>query len=175
MELRRHHPLATVQEAVNLYNRYQAGAGFRAYVRARINMVLPAAALILLGAIACTAGAVVCLAGARAFLMLFVLLLAPFMLVGSLLVQAFLFFGWLENRAIAERLKHGLGREGPVRRWLRRSLHADIGTFPPVPWVFAAVFLVLPLLLTAAVAPKLAAGLVLAYAAAIVLFARLDR
>ena len=175
MELRRHHPLATLQEAANLYNRYQAGAGFRAYIKARINLVLLAAALILLGAIACTAGAVVSLAGARAFLMLFVLLLAPFMLVGNLLVQAFLFFGWLENRAIAQGLKHGLGREGPVRRWLRKNLGAEIGTFPPVPWVFAAVFLVLPLLLTAAVAPKVAAGLVAAYAVAIVLFARIDR
>ena len=175
MELRRHHPLASVQEAANLYNRYQAGAGFRAYVRGRMNLVVAAAAVILLGAIACTAGAVVSLAGARAYLMLLVLLLAPFMLVGSLLVQAFLFFGWLENRAIAKGLKHALEREGPVRRWLRKNLGAEIGKFPPVPWVFAAVFLALPLLLTAAVAPKVAAGLVLAYAAAIILFARFDR
>jgi hypothetical protein len=175
MELRRHHPLATLQEGANLYNRYQAGAGFRAYVRGRMHLVLPAAALILLGAIACTAGAVVAVAGARAFLMLFVLLLAPFVLIGNLLVQAYLLFGWLENRAIAKGLKHGLQPEGPAGRWLRKNLGAEVGTFPPPPWVFAAGFVLLPLLLTAAAAPALAAGLVAAYAAAIVLFARLDR
>ena len=175
MELRRHHPLATLQEGANLYNRYQAGAGFRVYVRDRMNLVLPAVALILLGAIACTAGAVVSVAGARAFLMLFVLLLAPFVLIGNLLVQAFLFFGWLENRAIAKGLKHGLAPEGPAARWLRKNLGAEVGKFPPVPWVFAAAFILLPLLLTAAASAKLAAGLVAAYAVAIVLFARFDR
>jgi hypothetical protein len=175
MELQRHHPLATVQEAANLFNRYQAGAGFRAYVRGRMNLVVPAAALILLGAIACTAGAVVAVAGARAFLMLFVLLLAPSVLIGNLLVQAYLLFGWLENRAIAKGLKHGLEPEGPAGRWLRKNLRAEVGKFPPVPWVFAAAFVLLPLLLTAAAAPALAAGLVDAYAVAIVLFARLDR
>ncbi len=175
MELQRHHPLATIQEAANLYNRYQAGAGFRAYVRARMNLVAPAAALILLGAIAVTAGAVVSVAGARAFLMLFALLLAPFVLIGNLLVQAYLLFGWLENRAIAKGLKHGLEPEGPVGRWLRKKLGAEVGKFPPVPWVFAAAFILLPLLLMAAAAPQLALGLVAAYAVAIVVFARLDR
>ena len=175
MELRRHHPLATLQDGANLYNRYQAGAGFRAYVRARMNLVVPAAALILLGAIACTAGAVVSVAGARAFLMLFVLLLAPFVLIGNLLVQAYLLFGWLENRAIAKGLKHGLEPEGPVGRWLRKNLGAEAGKFPPVPWVFAAAFILVPLALMAAAAPQLALGLVAAYAVAIVVFARLDR
>jgi hypothetical protein len=175
MELQRHHPLATLHEGANLYNRYQAGAGFRAYVRDRMNLVVPMAVLMLLGAIGLTAGAVVSLAGARAFLMLLVLLLAPFMLIGNLLVQSFLFFGWLENRAIAKGLKHGLEREGPLGRWLRKNLGAEIGKFPPVPWVFAGAFVLLPLAFTAAAAPKLAAGLVAAYAAAVVLFARFDR
>jgi len=175
MEMQRYHPLATLQEAANLYNRYQAGAGFRAYVKDRSNLVLPMAALIVLTAIACTAGTVVCLAGARAFLMLFVLLLAPFVLIGSLFVQAYVFFGWLENRALAKGLKHALEREGPVKRWLRKNLRAEMGKFPPVPWFFAALFLFLPLLMTAQVAPKIAAALVAAYVGAVVLFARFDR
>jgi hypothetical protein len=104
-----------------------------------------------------------------------VLLLAPFVLIGNLLVQAYLFFGWLENRAIAKGLKHGLEPEGRLGRWLRINLGAEVGKFPPVPWVFAAAFILLPLLLTSAAAPKLAAALVAAYAAAIVLFARFDR
>ena len=175
MELQRYHPLATLQEAANLYNRYQAGAGFSVYLKDRANLVVAMAALIVLTAIACTAGAVVWLAGARAFLMLFALLLAPFVLIGSLFVQSFFLFGWLENRALAKGLKHALEREGPVKRWLRKNLHAEMGKFPPVPWLFAALFLFLPLLLTALVAPKIAAALVAVYAAALVLFARFDR
>jgi hypothetical protein len=175
MEMQRYHPLATLQDAANLYNRYQAGAAFRVYVKDRSNLVVPMAALIVLTAVACTAGAVVCLAGARAFLMLFVLLLAPFVLIGSLFVQAYVFLGWLENRALAKGLKHALEREGPVKRWLRKNLHAEMGKFPPVPWVFAALFLFLPLLMTAQVAPKIAAALVAAYVGAVVLFARFDR
>ena len=58
---------------------------------------------------------------------------------------------------------------------LRKNLGAEIGKFPPVPWVFAAAFVLLPLLLTAGAAPKVAAGLVAAYAVAVVLFARFDR
>jgi hypothetical protein len=167
--------LQTLQEAANLYNRYQAGAGFKAYVRSRMNLVLPMAALILLTAVACTAGSVVCLAGARAYLMLFVLLLAPFVLIGSLFVQSFFFFGWLENRALAKGLKHGLEPEGPLKRWLRKQLHAEVGKFPPVPWLFAAVFLLLPLVMTALVAPRIAAALVLLQVAALLLYSRLDR
>jgi hypothetical protein len=175
MELQRHHPLATLQEATNLYNRCQSGAGFRTYLKARINLVVAMGALVVLTSIACTAGTVVSLAGARAYLMLFALLLAPFILVGSLFVQWFLLFGWLENRALATGLGHRLEPEGRVQRWLRKQLHADLGKLPAIPWLFAAVFLLLPLLMTAAVAPKLAAALVLVYAGAVVLFARLDR
>src|SRR4051812_4557146 len=84
MEMQRHHPLATLQEAANLYNRAQSGGGFRTYLKARMNLLAVMGALIVLTSIACTAGAVVCLAGARAYLMLFALLLAPFILIGSL-------------------------------------------------------------------------------------------
>jgi hypothetical protein len=168
-------PLETLQEAANLYNRYQAGAGFRAYMRTRMNLVYAMVALFVITAVVCTAGTVVALAGARAFLMLFALLLAPVILIGNLFVQGYVFFGWLENRALAEGLKHRLEPEGPVKRWLRKNLQAQMGKFSPVPWLFAAVFLLLPLALTAAVAPKLAAALVLLQVAAFILFARLDR
>ena len=167
-------PLETLQDAANLYNRYQAGAGFKVYVKDRRNLVLPMAALMVLSAVVCTAGTVVSLAGARAYLMLFVLLLAPFILVGSLFVQGYVFFGWLENRALEKGLKHALEPEGPVKRWLRKNLNARMGKFPPVPWILAAVLLFLPLLLTALVAPKVAAALVAVDAAAVVAFARFD-
>jgi len=167
-------PLETLQEAANLYNRYQAGAGFKAYMRDRMNLVYVVVALFVIAAVVCTAGTVVALAGARAFLMLFALILAPFILIGSLFVQCYLFFGWLENRALAEGLKHQLAPEGPVKRWLRKNLKAQMGKFPAVPWILAAVFLLLPLAATAAVFPKVAAGLVAAYVVAVILFARID-
>jgi hypothetical protein len=175
MELQRYHPLATLQEAAGLYNRYQSGAGFKTYLKARMNLLAAMGVLIVLTSIACTAGAVVCLAGARAYLMLFALLLAPFILIGSLFVQWFLLFGWLENRALAKGLGHRLEAEGPVQRWMRKQLHADMGKAPPVPWLFLAVFLLLPLLMTGSVAPKLVVALVALYLGAVVLFARLDR
>jgi len=84
-------------------------------------------------------------------------------------------FGWLESRALASGLGHRLEAEGPVQRWVRKQLHAELGKFPPIPWLFAAVFLLLPLLMTASVAPKLVALLVALYAGAVILFARLDR
>jgi hypothetical protein len=168
-------PLATLQDAANLYNRYQAGAGFKVYLRDRRNLVLPMALLFMLGAVACTGGAIVCLAGARAYLLLFALIVAPFVLIGSVFVQGYVFFGWLENRALAKGLGHRLDPEGPVKRWLRKQLHAEIGRFPAVPWLFAAVFLLAPLLMTALVAPKVAAVLVAVYVGAVVLFARFDR
>jgi hypothetical protein len=167
-------PLETLQEAANLYNRYQAGAGFRVYMRSRMNLVYVMVALFVAGAVVCTAGTVVALAGARAFLMLFALILAPFILIGCLFVQGYIFFGWLENRALAEGLKHQIEREGPVKRWLRRNLKAQMGKFPPMPWILVALFLLLPLLATASVFPKVALGLLAVYVAAVILYARID-
>jgi hypothetical protein len=167
-------PLETIQEAANLYNRYQSGDGFRAYLRPRMNMVYAMLALFVIAAVVLTAGTVVALAGARALLMLLVLLLAPFVLIGSLFVQGYVFFAWLENRAIAEGLKHRIGPEGPAARWLRKNLKADLGKLPAVPWIFAAVFLFLPLVATASVFPGVALGLVAVMAAAVLAYARID-
>ena len=175
MQLQVQLPLETIQEAANLYNRYQAGKGFKVYLRDRRNMVVPMVGLILLTAVALTAGSVVSLAGARAMLMLFVLLLAPVILIGSAFVQGFVFFGWLENRAIAQGLKHRLEAEGPAARWLRKNLGAEIGKFPRIPWLLVALFLAVPLALTAQVAPLLAAAAGAVHVAALLAFARIDR
>jgi hypothetical protein len=168
-------PVQTLQEAANLYNRYQAGEGFKRYLRVRRNLIMPMALLIVLTAVACTAGTVVWLAGARAFLMLFALILAPFILIGSILVQSYVFFGWLENRALAEGLGHRLGPESRLQRWMRKQLSAEMGKCPPIPWIVVGAFIFLPALLTALVAAKLAAAMAVVYAGAIVLYARLDR
>jgi hypothetical protein len=106
--------------------------------------------------------------------MLFALLLAPVILIGNLFVQGYVFFGWLENRALAEGLKHRLEPEGPVKRWLRKNLRAEIGKFPPLPWIFVAVFLLLPLLALASVFPTVALALVAVHVAAVLAYARID-
>jgi hypothetical protein len=173
MELRL--PLQALQEAANLYNRYQAGEGFRRYLRTRRNMILPVALLMVVTAVACTAGTIVWLAGARAYLMLLALILAPFILLGCVFVQSYVFFGWLENRALAEGLRHRLAPETKFQRWLRKQLGAEFGKFPAIPWLMVGAFLFLPLVLTATVAPKMVALLVALHALAIVLYARLDR
>lgn len=174
MQLQVQMPLETIQEAANLYNRYQAGSGFRAYLKDRSNPVTVLCMLMLLTSVALTAGTIVSL-GASKYLVLLVLLLAPFLLVGSVFVQALFYFGWLENRALAKGLRHGLEREGPVKRWIRKNLQAEMGKFPSVPWLFGALFIVAPLVLIARVSPAVAAGVVVAHVAAFILFARLDR
>jgi hypothetical protein len=168
-------PLETLQEAANLYGRWQAGEGFKRYLRVRARLIAPVALLMVLTAVACTAGTVVWLADARAFLMLVALLVAPFILLGSVFVQAYVFFGWLENRALAEGLHHRLEPETKFQRWIRKQLSAELGKFPAIPWLVVAAFVFLPLLLTATVAPKIVALLVALHALAIVLYARLDR
>ena len=89
--------------------------------------------------------------------------LAPFVLLGSFFVETFVFFSWLEGRALAQ----ALGR--------RSRTPFDFGAMPRVPWVLAALFLGLPLLLLAAV--SLTAALVLILLAVLIAaaIARFDR
>ena len=94
---------------------------------------------------------VVFLADRHSLLTLFGILLLPVVLVGSLLVQTYVFFSWIEGRA----LEHELGHRhrpapGAIAIWLSRNLSLDMGPFPAVPWVLAVVFLVIPLACLAA-------------------------
>jgi hypothetical protein len=61
-----------------------------------------------------------------------------------------------------------------VKRWLRKNLRAEIGKFPALPWIFVAVFVLLPLFATASVFPKVVLGLVAVHVAAILAYARID-
>jgi len=90
--------------------------------------------------------------------------LAPFVLVGSFFVEAFVFFSWLEGRALTQ----ALGRRS------KRDL--DFGQMPQnVPWVLAALFLVLPLLILASVSFTAALVLILLAVGIIVAIAKFDR
>jgi hypothetical protein len=96
-------------DAQNLISRYQQGDAFQRYVRRQLPLVIAALVGFLALSIALTAGAVVWIGGTRGFLVLLVLVIAPFLLLGSLFLQVFCFFSWLETRAMARitrRRKH---------------------------------------------------------------------
>jgi hypothetical protein len=154
--LAQHSPQRALKEAVNLVHRYQQGESLRLYVRKRLRLVVPMALLVLVTSFACMAGVVGYFTGAA----LLGLVLAPFVLLGSLFVQTFVLFSWLETRALARAFG---GRKSPA-----------LG-FPPVPWLLAAIFVLLPILLLVDVAPKAAFALLAVHVLAPIMFARLDR
>ncbi|HYR34787.1 MAG TPA: hypothetical protein VEQ87_10890 [Burkholderiales bacterium] len=144
-----------VSEAVNLAQRYQKGDAFRHHVEARIGLVLGVLLLCIGFSIALSLGVVALLdkSALRAFLGV---LLMPIVLIGSLAVQAYLFFSWLELRALKPMLAHGARPTAKPRvRWLARLLRR-LGKPPSVPWIAAAVFLLLPYLALVLVSLKVA-------------------
>jgi hypothetical protein len=103
-------------------------------------------------------------------------LLAPVALVGSLFVLLLVFFSWLEERALAKSLGHRTGRApGGLARWIRKKLHADLGKAPRVPWLLAALFVGLPLLLLLGEAPAVALPLLVLLVATPLVYARFER
>jgi hypothetical protein len=91
------------------------------------------------------------------------MLFAPFVLLGSLFVQVYVFGSWLEGRA----LDRALHRRPPVKQ-------LDLGRMPSVPWVLAAFFLFAPLAMLVAVVPALGVLLIVLLIGTPVAFARLD-
>lgn len=166
--------LDPVNEALNLYRRYQQGQGFKSYVTERMALLVPIGLLMLVTSLACAAATVLYLGGTRSFLVLLAILLVPFVLLGSAFVQAYVFLSWLESRALAKALHRTPRPSGPITAKLLEA-GIDLGSRPPVPWVLAALFLVLPLAMLWLVVPKLAFVLVALHVVAPFAFARLDR
>jgi hypothetical protein len=149
-----------LHEAPNLLQRYRHGDVFRQYVQRRRPLVGAALVVFLAVGMATTAALVVFFGGTHSLLVLACLLLAPFLLAGSLLVQVFIFFSWLEQRALDQ-----VSRRGP--RTFKEQL-------PQIPWALAGGFLVAPFLVLALVSIKVAATLLLVVVLTPVAFARLD-
>lgn len=169
-------PTKTFDEARNLYERYQKGDAFRLYVVRQMRFVIPAVVVFLLVSIACAAATIVFIAGSRSWLMLPALIAAPFILLGSLFVQIYMFFSWLELLALARALGHAAKpAAGALPAWLSKIPVVNSGNIPPVPWVLAAIFLFAPLVILVIVAWKVALPLMLLAAVAPVLCWRLDR
>ena len=168
--------LGPLDDALGLVRRYRQTEDFQDYVGARLALVIPAGLLLAVAAIACAMTPIMLLVGTRPVAALAGLLIAPVVLAGSLFVLGYVFFAWLEERALARSLGH---RTAPapsrLARWLKRKLGADLGKAPRVPWLLAAIFVILPLAILAYQAPSVAAPLLLLLAAMPVLYARLER
>jgi hypothetical protein len=132
-----------LHDAPNLLQRYRHGDVFRHYVHRHMPLVVAALVIFLTVSTATTAAMVVFFGGTSELLVLACLIVAPFVLLGSMFVQMFIFFSWLERRAID--LVSG-------RKPCTLAEH-----LPEIPWTLAAVFLVLPFFVLALVSIKIAA------------------
>jgi hypothetical protein len=169
-------PTATLSEARNLVHRFQEGEAFRLYVVRRIWLVIPAGLVMLLVSLACAAATVLFLAGGGSWFALPAFLLAPFILIGSLFVQLYVFFSWLESRALAQAFRRRTRPvQGALAKWLAKKTGADMGAFPPVPWILAAVVLFAPLAMLMVVAVKVALLLIPLALLTPILYALFDR
>ena len=134
-----------LHEPQNLFQRYKHGDAFRHYVHHRLPLIVAALVVFLTVSTATTAAMVVYFGGTNGFVVIACLVLAPLVLVGSLFVQTFMFFSWIERRAI-DRVS---GRKPCT---IQEHL-------PEIPWVLAGLFLVLPFFILALVSIKIAATL----------------
>jgi hypothetical protein len=155
----------TFADARDLAARFQNSPEFQEYLQLRRVLLVPAGLVYLMISVACAAALVIFLAERHPLLALPGLVLAPVILVGSLFVQGYVLFSWLEERALTQ----ALGRHGFVRWGI------DMGRLPPVPWLLAAIFLFLPLAILFALAAPAALVLVVLGVLTPVLYARLDR
>src|SRR5262245_59137550 len=89
-----------VDETTGLIRRFIEGDAFKHYVQRRILLVALALLVFLAFSLGITAGTMMFVGGTRSALVLVAMILAPFILFGSLFVEVFVFFGWLEGRAI---------------------------------------------------------------------------
>ncbi len=146
-------------EARNLVERYEKGDAFRLHVHARLALVVPMLVLFFAFSIALSLGlfAVMGTSGLGVFV---AMVLVPFVLLGSFALQAYVFFSWLELRALEPMLAH---HAAPARgTWVAR-LRSRLGKPPPIPWIAVVLLLFVPFMLLALASLK-AALLVLAAA-----------
>ncbi|MGH8629190.1 MAG: hypothetical protein ACREU7_00290, partial [Burkholderiales bacterium] len=126
--------------------------------------------------VTCAVATLVFLGDIHPLLALPALLLLPVVLLGSLLVQFYVFFSWLENRALARALaRRSRPAQGFAAQWLEKKAGVDLGTPPPVPWILAALVLFVPLVMLASFALEFALGLVVLAILAPIVYARFDR
>jgi hypothetical protein len=160
--------LSTIEAGAALVQRYQRGAAFRNYVKAHGVELLVAVLVLIAIALACTGATIVFVGGTSSWRVFLVLVAAPLMLIANLGLLLYVFFSWVEARAVTA--PHPRGKVGA---WVQAKLGANRGAPPPVPWVPAALLVGLPFLMvlwlswpTGLVLLLLAAGLPVLYARA---------
>ena len=164
-----------VEDALALAARFRDVEGLQRHVANRKPLLNGAAAALLILGLACGAGVFIFLAGLRTWLTLPAVLAAPLVTLGSLFVLFFVFFSWIEGRALAQALGHRTGRApGPIAKWLRKKLRADLGAMPAIPWLPAGLLVFLPLALLVAAAPVAGIAIILVAVATPIVYARLD-
>lgn len=143
-------------ETQNLWQRFQRGGAFRIYLRDRLQFVIPALAIFLAYSVATTAGTVISLGGTRSILVLFGLLAAPFVLIGTLYVQVIVFFLWLENRTIARATRHIPPTPKAELAATAAGLLSVARGFPLAVQAIGAAILIVPLAFLWSLSPSLA-------------------
>ena len=144
-------PLQTLKDAQDLVRRFREVEGIQLYVQERKGLVVAATFVIVFISIACAVGVVVFLADRHSLLALLGILLMPVALAGSFFVLAYVFFSWIEGRALARELGHRHGPPaGASALWLSKRIGLDLGPLPQVPWFLAALVVFAPLVLLAA-------------------------
>jgi len=168
--------LDPIEDARDLLRRLQSNEMFQRYLRERWLHALPLVAGVVLAGLALSGGAMAFIVRAGTLLALMATVVyVPIVLVGSVLVQAYVLISWLEERSLAKLQEHRRTRDrGPIGRWLARRLRIDLGPLPRVPWIPALVLLVLPAAMLASVAAPVAAGLVVFLTVAAVFYATRD-
>ncbi|HWA37312.1 MAG TPA: hypothetical protein VG873_05550 [Burkholderiales bacterium] len=161
--------LATIDAGMALFQRYQRGAAFRGYVKRHGVEILFAALVLTAVALACTGATVVLVGGTSSWRVLLALVAAPIVLLANLGLLLYVFFSWVEARAVTT--PHPRGRVGA---WLHAKLRANLGAPPPVPWALAALFVGLPFLMLLWLSWVTALALALLVVLLPVLYARLD-
>ena len=168
-------PLRTLKDAQELAQRFREVEGIRFYVQERLALVLAASLVIGLISVACAIGVIVVLANMHSLLALVGILLMPFALAGSFFVMAYVFFSWIEGRALVRELGNRHRRApGAAAVWLSNKFGLDMGPRPPVPWSLAVCVLFVPLALLAAVWLSAAVVVILLGILMPVLYAKLD-
>ena len=168
-------PLRTLENAQALAQRFREVEGIRLYVQERLGMVMVATFAMILVSIACAVGVVVFLADRHPLLALLGILMLPVALAGSFFVMAYVFFSWIEGRALARELGHRhRSPPGATALWLSKKFGLDMGPFPSVPWILAALVLFVPLALLAAAWLSAALSVILLGILMPVLYAKFD-
>jgi hypothetical protein len=168
--------LDPIGDARALLRRLQSNEMFQRYLRERSRYALPLVAGVAIAGLALAGGAMEFIGRAGTLLALVTaIVFALCVLVGSILVQAYVLLSWLEGRSLAKLQEHRLTRDrGPAARWIARRFRIDMGPPPRVPWIPALVLFVLPAAMLASAWPAIAAGLAVFQLVAAIIYARRD-